>query len=68
MPSKVTTTQGQAWDQIALDRLGSEKQMDALLPRNVEEMDVLLLAGERRITVPDVQPKAVRSLPPWERM
>lgn len=69
MPSKyVVTTQGQAWDMIALASLGSEKQMGFLLPENINETDTLLFGGNMRVAVPDIQPPAVRNLPPWERM
>lgn len=63
-----TTTQGQAWDQVALERLGSEKQMSALLPVNPDEMDALLFSGEVSVAVPEVKPLAAKSLPPWKRM
>ena len=68
MPSRYVSTQGQAWDQIALERLGSEKQMGAVPPVNVDEMDTLLFGGEKALTVPQAPVRAVRNLPPWERM
>lgn len=68
MPNKLTTSQGYAWDQAALARLGGETQMGALLPENVEEMDALLFGGGVSLKIPDVAPQAKRSLPPWERM
>lgn len=68
MANNAVTTQGQAWDQIALDRLGSEKQMASLLPRNTDEMDALLFAGEVELAIPKVVRPAAKSLPPWERM
>lgn len=64
----IATVQGQAWDQVSLARIGSEKQMSALLPVNVDEMDAVFFAGDTRLQIPDVQPLAVKSLPPWERM
>lgn len=69
MPNNThTTTQGQMWDQISLERYGSELQMAELLPPNVEEMDALFLAGEVQLAVPERPRQAVRNLPPWERM
>ena len=69
MPNNVyTAAQGEAWDQAALARLGSEKQMSALLPDNVDEMDALLFGGGTPRIIPDVKPQTFRSLPPWERM
>lgn len=68
MPNNMTTSQGYAWDQAALSRLGAETQMGALLPVNVEEMDALLFGGGVSLAIPEVAPQAQRSLPPWERM
>lgn len=66
--SNETTTQGQAWDQIALKQYGSEKQMAALLPANTDELDTLFFEGGISVAVPDVEPLRVKSVPPWERM
>ena len=68
MPNNFTTSQGYAWDQAALSRLGAETQMGALLPANVEEMDALQFGGGVSLSIPDVAPEARKSLPPWERM
>ena len=68
MSQSHTTSQGHAWDQIALTRYGSEKQMGDLLPANVDELDCLAFAGGLELEIPESEPAAVRSLPPWERM
>ena len=60
MRNEEITTQGQAWDQVALKHYGSEKLVD--------EMDALLFEGGLSLAVPDVQPLRVKSVPPWERM
>ena len=69
--SDATTTQGQAWDQLARERLGSEFAMHKLLAANWAGRGVLLFSGDIRLTVPeqDGQPeKNIRhSLPPWKR-
>lgn len=67
MPSK-KTSQGQAWDQLALENLGNEKQMGAILPLNVDDMDTLLFSAETEIRIPEIKTAVSRSLPPWERM
>ncbi len=64
-----TTTQGQMWDQVALDHLRTEMAMADVARANVNHADSLAFAGETRLAVPDaatVQP--ARTLPPWERM
>ncbi len=68
MRNEEITTQGQAWDQVALKHYGSEKLMDKLPPANVDEMDALLFEGGLSLAVPDVQPLRVKSVQPWERM
>ena len=68
MKTVYNTSQGQAWDQVAKEKSGSEKAMGQLLPVNRNEMDALLFAGEIELAVPQIQAQPVRSLPPWERM
>lgn len=68
MSASHTTSQGEAWDQVAKERYGSEKDMAVLLPANPDEMDALLLSGETRLDVPDMPVRGTVSLPPWERM
>lgn len=69
MPSdRFTSTQGQAWDQAALVKLGSEKQMGLLLPENPDEADALFFSGGQKLAIPAIGVEAVKSLPPWERM
>ena len=38
----VRTTQGKAWDQLALESVGTEKRMPGIVKGNPEEADVLL--------------------------
>ena len=68
MSNKEITVQGQAWDQIALARYGSEKQMGVLLPANEEEIDALLFEGGVALEIPEVKPLRVKSIPPWEKL
>lgn len=69
MPNEHVCRQGEAWDQIARERLSGELQMGDVLALNVAELDALLLSGETRVAVPE-QTNAghVRTLPPWERL
>lgn len=68
MPSNEITNQAQAWDQVSLKRYGSEKQMGALLPANVDEIDALLFEGGVSLAIPIIEPLRVKSLPPWEKL
>lgn len=71
MPQKTSTIQGQAWDQIAKDRLGGEYAMHELLKANWQARGVLLFSGDIPLTVPDLpetqKKAATQSLPPWKR-
>lgn len=68
MANTAITVQGQAWDQVALTRLGSEKQMNAIVDANKDNLDVLLFEGGITLDIPDVPRIANHSLPPWEKM
>ena len=68
MSSKKLARQGIAWDQLALESLGGERRMGEILKVNISEMDALLFSGGISVAIPDVPEKAVKSLPPWERM
>ena len=68
MPNDIVTVQGMAWDNITLEKGGSEKLMGQLLPENAEEMDVLLFSGGELAHVPELKISVTRSLPPWERL
>lgn len=64
-----TTTQGEAWDQIALAEYDAEAAMGDLLWHNIDEMDALTLSGDIDVAVPSVgKAEAPRVLPPWERL
>ncbi len=69
MPSSFTTTQGQMWDQVALEEFGDELIMGDVLAANVDELDALVFSGDVRLNIPDeATPLAIQTLPPWERM
>lgn len=63
-----TSAQGQAWDQIALIKLGSEKQMGIIIPLNLDETDAIFFSGGQKLEIPAIGVETVKSLPPWERM
>lgn len=72
MHSKIRTTQGQAWDQIAKASYGSEKLMDRLAADNADEADVLLFSGNTALRVPEVSAADARRSSvrpaPWEQL
>lgn len=68
----IQTRQGQAWDQIAHAEYGAENLLHTVLAGNADEADVLLLSGNVRLAVPEVETNAKQQatalLPPWERL
>jgi hypothetical protein len=73
LPNKLTltTVQGQAWDQLAKARLGTEFSMHKLLAANFKSRGVLLFSGDVSVNVPATEAEAAKSptesLPPWKR-
>jgi len=68
MLSTYTTSQGQAWDQVAKDALGSEKLMHEMLKANPEHRYTVFFSAGTELTVPDVDTTSKpQDLPPWKR-
>lgn len=67
----ITTTQGQAWDQVAREKLGTEFSMHKLLDANWKNRGVMLFSGDIPVTVPAAEAEAAtspaKSVPPWKR-
>lgn len=69
MPSEKMTRQGQAWDRLAEDTYGDGLRLGTLFPRNVDELDILILSDDVRMATPEAPSVAkVSFLPPWERV
>jgi len=68
MPKTYTTKQGQAWDQVAKEVLGSEKLMHEMLRANPEHRYTMFFSAGTVLTVPDVEVvNQPENLPPWKR-
>jgi len=68
MPSTYTTTQGQAWDEIAREALGDEKLMHELMRANPEHRLTVFFSAGTELTVPDVSADhKPETLPPWKK-
>lgn len=65
--SDYRTEQGDTWDIIAHKKLGSTNYTDRLIRANPEYMGTLLFPAGVMLRVPEVEEKAVGSLPPWKR-
>ena len=67
--SEYVTVQGDMWDKIAHDQLGSEKYTDALMEANPEYHDVYIFSAGVPLAIPDVDEyTAEDDLPPWKKV
>ena len=68
MPKQYTTVQGDTFDMIARDQLGSEKRMDLLLKANPEYHGVVVFTAGVRLAIPDVTVSEQKGpVPPWQK-
>ena len=63
-----TTVQGDMWDSIAYQQMGSVYCTAALMRANMQYHDYFDFPSGIQLTIPDVDRKnAVENLPPWKR-
>jgi hypothetical protein len=68
MPKTYTTSQGQAWDQVAKKALGSEKFMHLMLEANPEHRFTVFFSAGVELVVPELKiENKPEVLPPWKR-
>lgn len=65
--SSYTTKQGDTWDLIAYQQLGSTNYTDQLVDANVEHVGTLLFPAGVTLRLPEIVEKTDRNLPPWKR-
>jgi phage tail protein X len=65
---KYITIHGDIWDGIALNQLGSEYRMSALMDLNREYLDIVVFPAGIELTLPEVAPEAPDTLPPWKQV
>lgn len=63
---RYTTRQGDMWDSIAFDQMGSELQMSRLIEVNPEHRAVVVFSAGIELVIPDVAETATTNLPPWK--
>ncbi|MBQ6164788.1 MAG: tail protein X [Clostridia bacterium] len=64
-----TTVQGDMWDKIAADQLGSEIYVDRLMTANPEHIDTYVFSSGIELTIPDIDATGdVSALPPWKQV
>lgn len=68
MPSTYTTSQGQAWDEIARDALGDEHFMHRLMEENPEHRYTVFFSAGTVLEVPEIESDdRPETLPPWKK-
>jgi len=65
--TKYKTVQGDTWDLIAKQQLGSEQYAPALMAVNQHLNHTLLFDANTELTLPEITTEAVSTLPPWRR-
>ena len=65
-PSTYTTSQGEAWDQVAYAIWGRENMAHHLLAANPTHRDVIFFPADLVLTVPDVEVEPIEEPPPWQ--
>lgn len=62
-----TTSQGDTWDMIAYQQLGSTDYTDRLVSANLEHIGTFLFPAGITLRLPEIEEKTDSSLPPWKR-
>jgi len=63
---KYVTVQGDMWDSIAYQQLGSTDYTGSLIALNPQYRNFYILPAGLHLLLPDPTPHASTSLPPWK--
>ena len=63
-----TTIQGDMWNRIAYQQLGSTAHTDRLMNANLQYLSYYRFPAGIVLTLPEVPKKVSNSLPPWKRV
>ena len=63
-----TTVQGDMWDSIAYQQMGDVNQVDRLMAANPAYLRYFVFPAGIVLTIPDVEPSTVLTLPPWKQV
>lgn len=67
MSKTYTTIQGDMWDKIAHEQMGSVLHMDKLVKANVRHAATVIFPAGVVLTIPAVEDEVDMQLPPWQR-
>lgn len=65
MVGNYTTVQGDTWDKIAYEKLGSEYLLPLLLEANKQYRQVLIFSGGITLIIPEIDTSEVTERPEW---
>lgn len=67
MSKTYTTIQGDMWDKIAHEQMGSTLYMDKLIKANIGHAETVVFRAGVVLTIPAVEDEPDMQLPPWQR-
>ena len=67
MQKPSTTAQGDTWDQIAHDAMGSERYAPELMRTNWRHITTAVFPGGVTLTIPERDTPATETVAPWRR-
>lgn len=67
MNKTYTTIQGDMWDKIAYEQMGSTLYMDKLVKANIGHAATVIFPAGVVLTIPAVGTEPDMQLPPWQR-
>lgn len=68
MANTYTTIQGDMWDLIAYQQMGSEMYMNTLMAANLRYREVVVFPAGVTLTLPTVTTVVNSLLPPWQTL
>lgn len=64
---KYTTVQGDKWDSIAFNQMGTTDHTDKLMNANTKYRDIFIFPAGIVLEIPEVSERSYDDLPPWKR-
>lgn len=65
---KYTTVQGDKWDSIAFNQMGTTDHTDKLMNANAKYRDIFIFPAGIVLEIPEVSERNYDNLPPWKRV
>ena len=65
---KYTTVQGDKWDSIAFNQMGTTDHTDKLMNANAKYRDIFIFPAGIVLEITEVRERNYDNLPPWKRV